>query len=213
MKHIYIFSGLGVDERVFKNLNFTGFEITFIKWLKPDSNEGIEDYAKRLIIQINTENPVLIGLSFGGMVAMEVAKLITTEKIILIASAKSFKQIPYYYRWAGYLKFHKLLPAKLLKKHSFISNWAFGVDVEKDRILLREILKDLDSNFLKWAIDKIVCWKNFTVPSNIIHIHGDDDRILPIRFVNPDFLVKNGGHFMTVNKSKEITELLHKLLL
>jgi pimeloyl-ACP methyl ester carboxylesterase len=144
MEHLYIFSGLGVDERVFKYLDFTGFDTTFIQWIKPDVHENIEDYAKRLITQISTKSPILIGLSFGGMMAMEVAKHLQTEKIILIASAKTNKEIPFYYRWAGYLKLHKLLPAKLLKQHTFLSDWFFGIEAKEDKRMFAEILNDLE---------------------------------------------------------------------
>lgn len=113
MKHLYIFSGLGVDERVSKNIDFTGFNVTFINWIKPIPTENIEDYAKRLTTQIHTEKPVLIGLSFGGMMAVEVAKLISTQRIILIASAKTYTEIPFYFRWLGYLKMHKIIPTQI----------------------------------------------------------------------------------------------------
>lgn len=213
MKQIYIFSGLGVDKRVFQFLDFTGFEVTFIKWIKPDVNESIEAYAKRLATQITARTPILIGLSFGGMVATEVAKFVSTEKVILIASAKTYREVPIYYRWAGYLKLHKLLPTTLLKQHTFVSNWAFGIESEADKILLEEILKDLDEDFLKWAIDKIMCWKNTAIHPGTVHIHGDNDHILPLHFANANLIVKGGGHFMTVNKAKEITKLLRSLLL
>lgn len=212
MKHIYIFSGLGVDERVFKCLDFTGFDVTFIKWIKPDVNENIEDYAKRLTTQMATKNPILIGLSFGGMMAVEMAKFISTEKIILIASAKNYEEIPFYYRWMGYLKLHRILPIRLLKQHNFICDWFFGIEAKEHREMFAEILNDLDTEFLKWAIDKILSCKNEVIHPNTIHIHGDNDRVLPIHFINPDFVIKGGGHFMTVNKAKEVTELLRTVL-
>ncbi|MBA4852450.1 alpha/beta fold hydrolase [Emticicia sp. BO119] len=212
MRHIYIFSGLGVDERVFRYLDFTGFDITFIKWIKPEANENIADYAKRLTTQIKTENPILIGLSLGGMMAMEIAKYMNIEKIILLASAKTCKEIPFYYRWAGYLKLHKILPAKLLKRYTFMSDWFFGTEENEHKAMLSEILKDLDEVFLRWAIDKIVYWKNQTIYPNIIHIHGDNDHILPLSFVNADIVIKGGGHFMTVTQAKELTAILKENL-
>ena len=213
MKHIYIFSGLGVDERVFRYLDFAGFEVTFIKWIKPEANESIEDYAKRLVKQITAETPILIGLSFGGMMVMEVAKYLKAKKIILLASAKTFKEIPFYYRWAGYLELHKILPAKLLKQHTFMSDWFFGIEEKEHKVMLSEILNDLDSDFLKWAIDKIVSWKNQAIHPNLFHIHGDNDHILPLHFVNADFVVKGGGHFMTVTHAKEITGIIRANIL
>ena len=210
--HIYIFSGLGADERVFQKLDFTGLTITFIHWTIPQENETIEDYATRLLSQIKTTKPTLVGLSFGGIMAVEVAKQIDTEKVILIASAKTKTEIPFYYRLAGQLKIHRLLPTKLLKKSNFISNWFFGVSSSFDKELLKTILKETNTTFLTWAIDKILGWTNQTELKNLKHIHGTADRILPIRFINCDFKVNNGGHFMTLNKAIELTKLIRELV-
>lgn len=210
--NIYIFSGLGADERVFQKLDLTGLPVTFIQWIAPQQNETMEGYATRLLSQIKTQKPILIGLSFGGMMAVEVAKQIETDKIILIASAKTKNEIPLYYRLAGKLKIHKLLPISLLKKLNFISTWIFGASSAFDKKLLKTILKETDSVFLKWAIDKIVCWTNQTQFKNLQHIHGTADNILPIRYVNCNFKITNGGHLMTLNNAAEITKRLRELL-
>ena len=212
MKEIYLLSGLGADHRVLQDLDFSGYKTTYIKWTQPLENESIENYAKRLIEQIKTESPIIIGLSFGGMMAVEIGKLIDTEKIILIASAKNKFEIPSYYRFAGSLGLHKLLPANLMKQPNFISNWFFGTESEKDKVLLVSILHDTDSIFLKWAIDKIVNWQNVIIPSNLKHIHGTSDKILPYKFVSSDIKIDGGGHFMTTNKVKELSSEIRKLL-
>ena len=42
LQHIYLFSGLGADERVFQKLDFSNYEVTFVKWIEPIQNEPIE---------------------------------------------------------------------------------------------------------------------------------------------------------------------------
>lgn len=211
-KELYIFSGLGADERVFQRLDFSGFSTTFIKWLVPHDTDTIELYAKRLLDQITTTKPTLIGLSFGGLVAVEVAKQIDTEKVILIASAKTKNEIPFYYRFAGKLGLHKLLPTRLLKSSNFITNWLFGTTSTFDKQLLKQILIDTDPAFLKWAIDKVARWRNQTETKNTFHIHGTSDRILPFKFVNCNSKIKNGGHLMTINKADELNNILRQQL-
>lgn len=39
---IYIFSGLGADERVFKHLKFSSFEPVFIEWIEPLEHRSAE---------------------------------------------------------------------------------------------------------------------------------------------------------------------------
>jgi pimeloyl-ACP methyl ester carboxylesterase len=211
-QHLYIFSGLGADERVFKNLHFEEFSTTFIRWIAPHNNESIEDYATRLLKQIDKPKPILIGLSFGGMMAVEVAKQIDVEKVILIASAKNRQEIPFYYRLAGWLGIHKLLPISLMKRSNVFTNYFFGVKLTSDKQLLKQILIDTDPDFLKWAIDKIINWKNQTYPRELIHIHGTSDRILPYCLVSADIKIKSGGHLMTLNKALELNNVLEKVL-
>ncbi|HTN45943.1 MAG TPA: alpha/beta hydrolase [Flavipsychrobacter sp.] len=210
-KPLYIFSGLGADERIFQRLDFSDSPANFIQWIAPEPDEAIEHYAQRLLAQIKTENPVLIGLSFGGMMAVEVAKLIRTERIILISSAKTKAELPPYFQ-AGSFQLHHIIPATFFKSSNPISNWLFGADAPADKKLLKQILKDTDPIFLKWAMDKIASWKNHTVPNNIIHIHGTNDRILPIKYVRCDKTIQNGGHMMVWNRAEELNDLLRKYL-
>lgn len=211
-KEIYIFSGLGADERVFQRLDFSGYSTTFIKWIVPKDKETLEQYATRLLEQITTTKPTLIGLSFGGLVAVEVAKQIDTEKVILIASAKTKTEIPFYYRFAGQLGLHKLLPIRLLKSSNFITNWFFGTISTFDKELLKQILIDTDPTFLKWAIDRVARYSNQTQTQNILHIHGTSDRLLPLIFVKCNSTIKNGGHLMTLNNADELNQILRQQL-
>jgi pimeloyl-ACP methyl ester carboxylesterase len=211
-KTLYLFSGLGADERAFHRLDLSRYSVVFIRWISPNKGETIESYATRLLKQITTPDPVLIGLSFGGMMAVEVAKQIRTEKVILIASAKTKKEIPLYYRLAGKIYLHKLLPAKILKWPNVMAYWLFGVTAAEDKLILAQILNDTDPHFLRWAIGKVARWKNTTELPNIKHIHGTDDRVLPFRFVNSNVAIYKGGHLMTLNKAAELSQQIKLLL-
>ena len=210
---IYIFSGLGVDRRVFANIDFRNLNVEFIDWIEPLRNEDIKAYAKRISQSIKVNNPILIGLSFGGILAVEISKIINVKKVILIASAKTKNELPQVYRCAGKFKLNKLVPVSIVKQSNSVTNWFFGIKTKSERIMLKNILKNTDSVFLKWAINEIVNWKNESIPEKYIHIHGDKDKIIPIKNIKADFIIKNGGHFMTVNKSTEIEKIIQKVCL
>ena len=209
---VYLFSGLGADERVFQRLNLSGHEHVFIKWITPHAHETMEAYAARLRIQITSENPIFIGLSFGGMVAIEVAKQIKTSKLILLSTAKTRSEIPFYFRWAGLLGLHKMVPPSWLKKSSMATNWLFGADNPFSRTVLKQILQDTDPAYLSWAIDRIVGWQNQWRPSNCIHVHGTHDRILPLRFARCDHVIQGGGHLMSIHQAEELNKFLAQTL-
>jgi pimeloyl-ACP methyl ester carboxylesterase len=211
-KHIYIFSGLGADERIFQKLDFSGFSTSFIQWEVPLKKESIEHYASRLLIQVTKTRPILIGLSFGGLIAIEIAKQIETDKVILIASAKTKNEIPSIYRRGGKLRLQKLLPIQLLKGENLFSAWVFRDASVSEKQLLKSIFIDTNGTFLKWAIDKAVSWENETRLKNITHIHGTADRIFPIRFVSCDVKIENGGHLLTLKNADEISDILRTII-
>jgi pimeloyl-ACP methyl ester carboxylesterase len=212
MKNIYVISGLGAEERVFFKTNFGHNNVTHIKWLTPNKSETIEQYALRLTSLIKHESPILVGLSFGGMVAIEVAKHIKVEKIILISSAKTKNELPKYYRLAGKLNLQKLVPTYFFKTANVFTNWAFSSRTKSDKKILAAMIKETDVNFLKWAIAEILNWKNETIHNNVFHIHGTADRILPFKNTHNTIVVNGGPHLMVVTKAKEINKHLSELL-
>jgi pimeloyl-ACP methyl ester carboxylesterase len=204
MKYIYVFTGLGADERVFYKINFGNYNAVHIKWITPLQNETIEAYALRLTQQITTTNPILLGLSFGGMMAVEVAKHINTEKIILVSSSKNKREIPFYYRLAGKMRLHKIIRARFLVRANKLTNKMFSARTREDKKIISSMIGASDVKFLDWAIDKIVHLKNEVVHKNLTHIHGTADRILPLRFIKADMLIKGGTHLMIVNRAVEV---------
>lgn len=209
MKKIFLIGGLGADERVFQHISLYPFEQIFVQWLPSFRNEPLADYAKRLATQFILENdPIIVGVSFGGMLATEIAKLKPKAKVFIVSSAKTFKEIPVYFRILGYLNILKFTPIQLFKYHTKITDWFFGVKNKQESLLLESILQNTDGLFLKWALNQIVHWENTIVPSNVFHIHGNKDRILPSKFVNPTITIAGGGHLMILNKALEISKII-----
>jgi pimeloyl-ACP methyl ester carboxylesterase len=211
LSEINLFSGLGADERVFQYLDFGKHKVHFVKWIKPKEKESLPSYAKRISVSIKSENPILMGLSFGGIVAIEVAKHIPVKQVLLVSSAKSKRELPELYRLVGKMNLHKMVPADLLKKGRFLVNWLFGVNSKMEKILLRNIIEDTDEYFLKWAINALLKWDNEVVPSEVKQIHGDRDRLLPVQNLKADVIIK-GGHFIIVNQRNKIQSFINEVL-
>jgi pimeloyl-ACP methyl ester carboxylesterase len=207
MKELFLISGLGADRRVFEFLDLSGYNLNYINWITPQPNESIEHYAQQLLQQIPVKKPILIGVSFGGMMAVEIGKLIETEKIILISSAKTRSELPWYFKLGGKLKLNKLFPAS---PPSFLLFYAFGAKGKYEEELLMNIVRETDPTFLNWALAKIFCWRNNAILPDVIKIHGTNDKLFP--HPNTDHLIKNGGHFMIVNKASEVSECIKRSL-
>lgn len=192
-------------------MDFGGIEVTHIDWIDPLPNETIENYAKRLSAFITTPNPILVGLSFGGMMAVEIGKIIPTQKIILISSAKNYKELPFYLRLLGKTGLQNILSASwFLTPNPFVF-WFFGLKEKEHKQLFAQVLRDTDPKLYKWSGNAILTWKNKTLLPNIIHIHGAYDTVLPYRFVKVDYTIK-ARHFAVITHPKEVSDLLKKII-
>lgn len=215
-RKVYLLSGLGVDGRVFNNIDLKEYQPQLVEWIPPRNYEGISDYAQRLSARIEP-NSILIGLSFGGMVAIEIAKYIPIQKLILISSASYFRQIPWLFRLWDWSKIIKILPKSFILKANPVTFWLFGITRRHEKILLRQILADTDYHFLIWAVRQITQWKNTEVNTEVVHLHGTKDKLLlkPIEISSIAMLkygIENGGHFMIITHSEKITSIIKKEL-
>jgi pimeloyl-ACP methyl ester carboxylesterase len=214
MDKIYFISGLGADERVFEWLTLQKrYACAYIQWLEPYKRETLLHYAERLKEQIHeNEAFVLIGVSFGGVVAIELAKKLKPEKVIIISSIPKASFMPLYLRLIGKSGIHQLLPAFLLKNVNFLTYYFFGVQGTKEKTLLKTIIQETNAKFLKWAISRILYWQSEITMDKLIHIHGTADKILPLPHSINVIPVEGGGHFMIVTHAAEIDQILHNLL-
>lgn len=208
MGQIYCISGFGADRRVFSKLNFGERKVQFLPWEIPAKGESLLEYTQRFITQIDQPDPILVGLSFGGMISIEIAKQIAIKKILLISSVKTAEEMPWYFRMAGKSRVNKIIP---LKPHSFLEpleNYNLGIKTEEEKMLVREYRQKINPQYSKWAIDQILNWHNTSKPKNVIHIHGSNDHIFPIKNIQANYVIRGGGHLMLMNRAGEVNEII-----
>lgn len=208
--------GLAASSTIFENIQLPEdqFEMFFLEWFLPNEKEEIEKYALRMTQKIKHENPVLIGVSFGGVLVQEMAKIIQTNKVIIISSVKSNKEFPSRFKIARNTKAYKLIPTQLLADIEKLVKYAFGDNIVAKRLKLYEkYLSVRDKNYLDWAIETILCWKQKEINENVIHIHGDADEVFPIKHIKKCIVVKGGTHIMILNKFKWLNENLPKMII
>lgn len=156
---IYAISGLGADERVFNYLALEG-ELIPLQWLQPETSESLEAYALRMAEKVNQAEPFgLLGVSFGGLVAVEISKVLQPKLTILISSVETKEELSILYRALGSSNLIKWIPNQLFDPPRILANWVFGA---KRKALLNEILNDTDLKFAKWAVNALLTWQNTT---------------------------------------------------
>jgi pimeloyl-ACP methyl ester carboxylesterase len=217
----YCISGLGADFRLFSRLNVPDATLIDLPWLPPEDNETIEHYAGRMKAAIVDDNPILIGVSFGGMMAVEIAKLHQDATVILISSIRDRHQRPDWMTFCGRLRLEHLIPRRI--KPPKRSNWLRdciipleeymqGIKTIEDGRLYRDFRSHIDYRFSRWAIKEILHWKNEWIPSRLYHIHGRRDRIFQLPDNSVSHLIKDGGHFMVYNRAALVSYAIQKIL-
>ena len=213
---VYFMPGLAASTTIFEHIKLPEdqFEMYFLEWFLPNDKESIESYAKRMNEKILHENPVLIGVSFGGILVQEMAKLMPTRKVIIISSVKSNTEFPSRLKMAKATKVYKILPTQLISNVELLVKYAFGSTIIKKRLKLYEkYLSVRDKSYLDWSIENVLLWHQKIADKNIIHIQGDADEVFPIKNIQNCIVVKGGTHIMIINKYKWFNENLPKLIL
>jgi esterase/lipase len=179
-----------------------------LPWLIPTINESIEAYAKKMLASIHEPNPILMGLSFGGMMCVEIAKLMPVKHIVIISSIKTNIELPLWMKVCGKLRLNKIIPIKQYKLLQPVQNKRLGVTTSQEKNLANYYRSNINQQYLKWAVQQILNWQNKIIPTYITHIHGDKDKMFGIKNIQASMVIKNGGHFMIMNKANEISKAI-----
>ena len=213
--HVYMMPGMAANPSIFEYIVFDSsiFEVHWMHWIIPHKEEKLRDYAKRILSQIEHDNPVLIGVSFGGVLIQEISKVIDYKKLIIVSSVKQTSEIPRHMQFAKETGIYKYLPFGLLNYLDEIEKLPLGDFVRKRLKLYKQFLSVNDKYYLDWAVKQMVCWEQDKPITNIVHIHGDKDKVFPIKNIEKCIVVPNGTHIMIINRFRWFNEHLPELIL
>lgn len=207
---VYAIPGLGTNEKLFINTHFINAELIALKWPIPEKTDDMQSYARKFLSQIDTSSPFcLLGVSFGGMLCVELGKLCSPQKIFLISSCKLRKELPWYLRIFKYVPLHMIISDKQHRWIAYEAKWILGFG----SAFVPEYLQMVNSmmpNYFKYCINIIVNWKNKETLKNIVHIHGTNDKLLRDKNVSADYLIKGGSHAMIIFRAKEINKIIEQ---
>lgn len=212
--HVYMMPGMAANPSIFErvSLDHDIFEIHWMSWIIPEIDESIQSYAQRMLDQINHKNPILIGVSFGGVLVQEISKLIDYKTLIIISSVKQSSEIPPHMQFARETGIYKYLPFGLLNYINEIEKLPVGNLIRKRLQLYKQYLSVSDKIYLDWAVKEMVCWQQPKPIEGIIHIHGDKDKVFPAKHIKNYINVEGGTHIMILNRFRWFNEHLPQLI-
>ena len=187
---------------------------------EPDKSWNVESYAKELknlIDEIDVEELVLVGHSFGGRVAIKFAKLYQKEylklKICLVDSAglKPKRGLSYYFKVWRY----KILKSKSIRNPELKNKLCkFG---SEDYKLLSPTMKQVFVNVVNENLKFDA--KQICVPTILIWGENDNDTKLCMakklnKLIKNSklYVLKDAGHFSFLDKPQEFLIILDRFL-
>ena len=204
---IYCIPGLGLDHRLFEKLSISGVELKYIDYIEPLSDEPIAGYAKRLSEKIEDTTFSILGMSLGGILAVEISRIKKVESLFLISTVKNKSEVP------NIFKYMDLLPTKnkIASKLAIDASVAFKPHYDKSDAagnkLFDAMIRSASVELLAWGIQEIANWKfNEEINCPFYHVHGTADLIFPIKNIDKAETVKGATHYMLYNNADDISK-------
>jgi pimeloyl-ACP methyl ester carboxylesterase len=213
---LILLSGMGADGRLFREQRACFPDLITPDWIRHRRDDSLASYAERMARRVDPGCACYLGgASFGGMVALEMARHLDAKACFLIGSIRSSEELP--------LRFRSLRPLAGLIPEAFgcvpvrlaraLTPLAKRFSNDAGQSMLRQ-LADANGRFLPWAGRAVLRWNpdpnGWSMP--IHQIHGDRDRVLPHRLTRPDVLVAGAGHLLPLTHPQPVNQFLEEKL-
>ena len=208
---LFIFPGLGADERLFAYQKKQIPQIVVPTWLKPLEGESLAEYGKRWAQKLDiTPEDYIGGMSFGGQLALEMARHKELKGVLLISANRRASEISSVFRLQTRLL--NTLPEDLVR--TALKNMAIP-RLERDEKLaaepvqwLREMSESMDYSFFEWSAQAAANWDyefnslDFSAP--IFQVRGEYDNIISVKHPGEVDTIPEAGHLINYTHPEEL---------
>jgi esterase/lipase len=212
---IYFVPGLAAGPEIFEHLELSPekYDLHFMEWKTPLAlEESISNYAMRMTDDIVHKNPVLIGVSFGGIMVQEMSKYMEVQKTIIISSVKTSTELPKRFRMAKFIKAYKLFPTQIVSNFEDYAKYFLGKSLKNRAEIYQKYLSVRNTTYLNWSIKNVLNWEQEQPLNNLVHIHGTSDHVFPIKHIENAIEIEGGTHVMILTKAKKISKIIDATL-
>ncbi len=214
MRKLYFISGLGADEKAFHRLEDFGVPKIMVQWLDPIPKESLLNYCKRIITQYGiTQQDIIVGLSFGGLIAQQIAQILDQRFVILISSFRTKEDLRLLFKKGLQFRLYKLMPEIKFPLISEVVANVLNSGTTEGKPVLKAMLETTDMKLLKWSIEKIF-QQDIELGQEAIkyNLLGNKDRVMKIWRNKTTHIIQGGSHFMVYDKAKEVSTAIKQIL-
>jgi pimeloyl-ACP methyl ester carboxylesterase len=213
--------GIGGNELLFAKQKIAFPQAQVPMWLKPRPKENLREYVQRWSPDWATGS-VLVGMSFGGMVALEMARHFPVRAVVLISSLwdksvidRQFVLLEQASRLVPNAALRPILQTfgpRAVKRRNQLS--------PEDESRLRQMAGEVDLDFARWACRAVISWDGaldlVDKPDfKLIAVHGAKDPVIRLPSRIPDWLhlVEDGRHFLPYSHPDLVNAMVQQALL
>ncbi len=210
----YFIPGVGANETAFSKIGEIGIEKVAIPWIAHEEGDTIESYAQKLIRKYKIgPKDITMGLSFGGLLAQEIAAQLGHREVVLLSSFQSIKHLRGLFQFGLKFGLNNMLPnVRTPIVDEFVALY-LNAGSPDSKATIKQMTLDVDHEFMKWCIAQIAVYHN-EVNENIIahNIIGNSDKILKLWKNEHTHIIDGGSHFMVYEKADEITPIIKEIV-
>lgn len=204
-KRVYLIPSPDMKQRAIDLMRLDNHEIIALTLPQIDENSTLQNIAVHLRNQIEDQSPFLLGVCFGSVLALVLAKEIPAKKIVTVSSPRCSQDIPKLHKIAGY--------AFLLAP-----TWPIALAGRSLNYTLKKILKTqihipriwLKAKQNKFIVRCLLCPSMTSETFSAHHIHGDKDWLFPLIKKEGVTFIHGGGHFLMTEKPKSLLKAIDK---
>jgi pimeloyl-ACP methyl ester carboxylesterase len=205
---------MGGDGRLMERLRVPGVEVATPDHLDPDPAEDLPSYAARVARRQRIgPDDVVGGASFGGMLAAEIARQNPVAGLILLGSSLHPERLPWTYKWVE--KLGKWIPDVFLGIRTWppLVHMRFSPVAPEALLVIVQMAKSCPPSQLRGFGRMALGWQGAPrLNCPLLSIHGDRDRIIPLRCAEPGLVLKDAGHAFTLMHVPETVAALSSFL-
>ena len=211
LPRLILFPGLGLDQRLFDNQRSLPARLEFPRLPTPAREESVQTYSARVACTLDPTPPLYLGgVSFGAMIALEMAQQLNAAGVFFISGCTRPGEINPIIRIGAFLATglpRWLFPTAGLVAPAFLR--LLGKFDRQERAHMANVFRAASFELARWGAREIMRWRAPETPPCPVHwIHGGADHIVPPRRVNPDVLVPGAGHFLNVTHPVQVNEFI-----
>lgn len=209
---LYVISGLGADFSVLRRIHFpSNVKVKFLPWIIPQKNERWEDYIQKMAQQIDRSEPFsLLGYSFGGILAQEIAARLPAEKVIILGSPRHHRETSKLVRLGQITRLPTVLPTIFYGEKGSQLYFRLRRLATGKKSTIGVYFQVRDAYYLKWSVEKILKWRAPAIPK-VIQILAGRDLLFPASRAHPDYVIPRATHLFPVTHSAEVSVILAEI--